>query len=339
MAGSSPNKQLSAPGVGKGGARSCCSWHPLQNIPVEDGQNRFQTFAMDDDDLSETDSEVEVAVSNKRATPVLPTRAEVEAHEDAGHVQYRSWCGACRRGRGRATPHKHQSEDQKDDEQIPTVSLDYGFFSKEKATDKGTLAKKDDSGRSLPVMIVKDRRSKAIASVPVPAKGIEHPYPAKKLLKILDLLGYKRVLMKTDQEPSIVALVKAVKDGWSGEILPEGSPKGQSQSNGEIERAVESVQGLARTIKDDIEQKANIKLKPTSPLLAWLVEHAGNLYTILHKGKDGHTAWHRLRGKPWRQALQRFGECVEFRQKTRNKLQNKYRPGVYLGTILHTTEK
>ena len=41
--------------------------------------------------------------------------------------------------------------------------------------------------------------------------------------------------------------------------MPEGSPKHQSQSNGEVERVTEPIQGLARTIKDSIEQKADMK--------------------------------------------------------------------------------
>ncbi len=64
---------------------------------------------------------------------------------------------------------------------------------------------------------------------------------------------------------------------------------------------------------DDLEKKGGITLEPTSPLLAWLVERAGNMYTILHKAKDGHTAWNRLRETPWRHATLRFCECLEFR--------------------------
>ena len=40
----------------------------------------------------------------------------------------------------------------------------------------------------------------------------------------LDFMGYKRVILKSDQERSIVALCDAVKNGWHGEITPEESP-------------------------------------------------------------------------------------------------------------------
>ena len=41
----------------------------------------------------------------------------------------------------------------------------------------------------------------------------------------LGVMGYKRVTLKSDQEPSIVALRDHVKNG---EIVPEASPKGGS---------------------------------------------------------------------------------------------------------------
>ena len=60
-------------------------------------------------------------------------------------------------------------------------------------------------------------------------------------------MGYKRVILKSDQEPSIVALCDAVKNGWHGEIVPEASPKGESKSNGEVETCCSI---CARTCED-----------------------------------------------------------------------------------------
>ena len=150
--------------------------------------------------------------------------------------------------------------------------------------------------------IVRDRKSKGIWSHPVPSKGGTHPYPVRALMADLDFMGYKRVILKSNQEPSIVALCDAVKNGWHGDIVPEASPKGESKSNGVVERAVQSVHGLARTLKDFLGQQSGITLESRSPLLAWLVEHCSNLLLLFYKGEphDGHTAFMRLKGKPWR---------------------------------------
>ena len=94
----------------------------------------------------------------------------------------------------------------------------------------------------------------------MPAKDVTHPYLAGALMTDWDFMGYKRVIHKS-HHPSIVALCDAVKNGWHGEIVPEASPKGESKSNGEVECAVQSVHGLARTLKDFLEQQSGITLE------------------------------------------------------------------------------
>ena len=116
----------------------------------------------------------------------------------------------------------------------------------------------------------------------MPSKGVTHPYPVRALMAYLDFMEYKRVILKSDQETGIVAL------------------KCEGKSNGEVERAVQSVQGLARTLKDFLEQQSGTTLESRSPLLAWLIEHCSNLPLLFQKGEphDGHTTCMRLKGKP-----------------------------------------
>ena len=62
-------------------------------------------------------------------------------------------------------------------------------------------------------------------------------------MKDLNSLGYKRVNMKSDQENALSAVVDATKVMWKGELVVEKSPKGESRSNGEVERAVQTCTG------------------------------------------------------------------------------------------------
>ena len=206
---------------------------------------------------------------------------------------------------------------------MPTVSVDYGFFGQPE----------DRAHDTLPVLIVRDRKSKGIWSHPVPSKGVVHPYLARAPMADLDFMGYKRIILKSDQEPSIIALCDAVKNGWHGEIVLEASPKGANKSNGEVERAVQSVHGLARTLKDFLEQKSGIALESWSPLLAWLVEHCFNLLLLFHKSEphDGHTAYMRLKSRPCK--------CVDYRKRTRHKFESRWSRGVFVGVRVKTTER
>ena len=191
--------------------------------------------------------------------PVLPSEERVEAHH-VSHLPFRSWCSACVRGRGMSLGHHKVDAKTKEAEQVPTVSVDYGFFGQPE----------DRAHDTLPVLIVRDRKSKGVWSHPVPSKGVVHPYPAKALMNDLESMVYKRIVLKSDHEPSIVALCDAVKNGWHGETAPEASPKGESKIIGEVERAAESLHGLVRTLKVFLEPKSGIALESWSPLLAQL---------------------------------------------------------------------
>ena len=235
--------------------------------------------------------------------PIKPTQKMIEDHS-VSHLPFRSWCVHCVRGRAKSVGHFAQKESEKENQQVPTISMDYGFFGTE-----------NESDHEHPVLILHDRESKERCSHPVPSKGIVHPYPAKAVVSFLNRLGYKKAILKSDQEPAIVALGRAVKNQWGGELLLEYSPKGESQSNGEIERTVQSIQGLARTLKDAIEENYQIELDSKSPLLAWLVEYCGTLLNLFHVAEDGLTAYHRLKGKPWRVELPAFGEVVNTKER------------------------
>ena len=116
-------------------------------------------------------------------------------------------------------------------------------------------------------------------------------------------------------------MIAAVRDAWPGELIVEHSPKeSHEKSNGTAELAVQQVHGLARTMKEQVEDMAQVKIPQKHPLLAWLIEHGGTLITLFAKGSDGFTPIYRLKGRPWRVALPSFGETVEFRMRTHHKL-------------------
>ena len=61
--------------------------------------------------------------------------------------------------------------------------------------------------------------------------------------------GHKRVILKSDGESSIKALKEAVKNSVKFSLGVEVSPVGDSRANGEIERAIKTVQGQVRTLR------------------------------------------------------------------------------------------
>ena len=158
------------------------------------------------------------------------------AEHEVTHIPYRSWCPACVAGRGRSYSHNHEGRDST----VPVISADYLYFS-----EKGV------PGKSLPTVVLRDRASKAIFSHLLPTKGtVGSTYPEKAVLRDLNWLGYKRLVLKTDQENAIKALGAAVKAGFPEDLTLEESPKGDShgQSNDTAENAVQRVQGQVRSM-------------------------------------------------------------------------------------------
>ncbi|CAE6971968.1 unnamed protein product [Symbiodinium sp. CCMP2592] len=259
------------------------------------------------------------------ARPDRPTPEMIAAHE-VSHVPYRSWCRACVAGRGRAYQHKASGQEST----VPVISMDYLYFNER--TD----------GAGLPTIVLRDRHSKAIFSHLLPCKGTTgSTHPERAILKDLEFLGYKKLVLKNDQEASIKALSLAVRNGFSGEIVPEESPKGDhhGQSNGEAERSVQTVQGLVRTLKASLTEKG-ITLEPTSAVFAWMIEYAGVLHTLFSQElHEGLTPFQRIKGRKWQVALPCFGEAVDYRRNTRSKLDSRWQSGVYLGLRLQSTEK
>ena len=73
--------------------------------------------------------------------------------------------------------------------------------------------------------------------------------------------------------------------------------KGDKPSNGLVENVVMLLRGIVRTIKCHVENCTQEDLREDSPILPWLVEHAGNIVSRCQKRRDGRTPFERLHGK------------------------------------------
>ena len=118
---------------------------------------------------------------------------------------------------------------------MPVVSIDYGFLGA-----PGELPQDAVGGQKMPVLVVRDRFTKAIFIHLDPFKGTGHFYPEAALVRSIQFLGCIKLILKSDQEPTILALASAVKNTFASQNIEcqlENSPKGDSHgmSNGEAD--------------------------------------------------------------------------------------------------------
>ena len=115
-----------------------------------------------------------------------------------------------------------------------------------------------------------------------------------------------------------------------------------SKSNGIVERAIQSVQGMIRTIRSDIEGWWRVKIDATHSILSWIVEHAGFLLTRFEAGRDGKTAYERLKGKSAKvQGMSLAGRIWWKMKRTGGplgKLTCMWEDGIYLGVKATTAD-
>ena len=217
---------------------------------------------------------------------------------------------------------------------VPHVSMDYCFMGQ-------------DEEKCLPILVMKDHRSKMVFSHVVPKKGASIAYCVSQVVRDLEYLGYPKMILKSDQEPAILdlrnAVVKQCKE-LGMEVLPESSPVAESQSNGVVERGIQEIEGLVRTLKDQVEEKYQKHLNQDHPFLVWLIRHAGDLYSKFQLGVDGKTAYERLKGKKFSKEMYPIGSCVHYmplvsKSGKLNKLEVRWQDGVFLGVRETTGEQ
>ena len=165
-------------------------------------------------------------------------------------------------------------------------------------------------GDGLPIMVCKDSESKGILAYTVPNKGTCEYAVRKGTDDVNNVFGYKKVIFKSDQEPSLNVVLNSIQRNAGDQVIREKSPVGESKSNGEIENAVGRVQGMYRTVRSNLESNYGHKIESNHPALVWLVRFASLLMFWYERGPDGRTPYYRIKGREFNRKLANFGECI-----------------------------
>ena len=252
--------------------------------------------------------------------PRLPSKKEVEEHY-LTHVPYRNCCLHCVRGRGKDLDHRKALEE---DRRIGEFSFDYCFPG-------------DEMGAKITVLVGRERVTGMTMATVVPVKGTSGQFAAMKVLEFVKECGAAETefILKTDQEPAIDALMAdVVKTRGAAITVLEKSPVGSSGSNGVVERGVQGVEGLIRTLLSACEERYGIRIKLQEKLVIFMAEYAAYLINRLEVGKDGKTAYERCRGKRSTVMAIEFGEKLLWKVRQKNKLEKlnpRWEYGVFVG--------
>lgn len=263
-----------------------------------------------------------------------PTKEEWDDHMRTYGV-FREWCPFCVRGKCKSGAHMRT---EKSEEELEQEVLDIQLTTW--IRNRGKTGPKSGEDRamkvmSLPILVGLDREKKSYFAHMVPKKGHD-AHAIKIMAREVSISGYPQLILKSDQEPAIRGPTAAVRRERpvGVEIMIEESPVGEHQSNGEAERAIQSVQEMMRTTKLALQPRYKSRIRSDHPILPWLAKHAAMILNLCKVGKDGRTAYERRKGKRFLRTLPEFGECVRYLKPQsvgKEKLESRWESGVFAG--------
>ena len=231
--------------------------------------------------LRETSEQGDFA--RERKAEAVPGKKEVEEH-NLDHGVFRMWCPQCVKGRAESYGHVRKVQIEGD---VPTIGLDYMYMHSEQE-------KEEEKG--MPIVLAKDSKTKMIMARVVPGKGVDS-YAVETVKKMVERLGHKKIIMKSDNAPAILALKEAVRRESDVEIVMEEVPAGDHQANGLAENAVENVQDQFRVIKNALESRHGRRVDGEHPVVPWMVMHAAKVVNRSRKDDEGFSAYRRWKGR------------------------------------------
>ena len=198
----------------------------------------------------------ECVTRNKRLdkAPDMPSKEEYIEHQKT-HIPYKPWCRYRVQGKAKNTPH-HRSQHKRN---LPMFSMDYMYM---------TGHSRNNGEHTYPTLVIKERSTGGIWALSGIQKGVQSKHLITRVAKIINALGAPQVIIKSDQEPATINIQQNIrKTRWAeieqiaqgsrdqreqengGKTILENSPVGESQSNGQVERAIQEIQGQIKTIK------------------------------------------------------------------------------------------
>ena len=140
--------------------------------------------------------------------PGGPTPEEREAH-NVLHMTPAAWCEFCAQGNQTTKPHRNLTYDQKDIA-MSKILLDFAYLKTD--GEWCMLGEPEPPAAELfaTTLIMVDSGTLTMRAVSLPTKAVGE-YSIASVLDFMESLNLERTVIKTDDEPTICALAKAVK--------------------------------------------------------------------------------------------------------------------------------
>ena len=204
------------------------------------------------------------------------------------------------------------------------------------------MSKEDEGAKQNPVLTVLDESTNDKYSRATGRKGVGQDHEMDWLIEDvsdeLKVRGHQggvggQIIMKADDETNIIALRNALMKHHGGVVVPEQPAKNESQSNGAVEEGCRIVSGFTRVLKEQLGDKAKMKLETDSPMIQWMIRWAAMMTSRYLVGTDGRTSYERRKGRRCDLEVVPCGEAVWYKnvregKERKDKLESEWEEGV-----------
>ena len=236
--------------------------------------------------------DAQVRVPRAPPLPEPPSEALQDLHR-LTHTPYQPWCESCVAHRARADRHPHDFSSKEGS--CPTVSFDY-FYTK-----AGEDSQDPDA---LVALVLCDSKTGYLWCVPMNSKN-QFDLATKEVIAFWQTLGYSDVMLRCDNEPTVLQLQRLVVQARQqmGLRTQACTPSAYQHGNALAENAIQRIRGLAGSIMHGLQLKLAATVSSSHALWSWCMRHAVNPH-------QGLTAYEVVYGKAYNGQVCEYGEPV-----------------------------
>ena len=269
--------------------------------------------------------------------PVAPTNAMALEHEPH-HAEYRDWCKHCVAGRGVCHLHRTTEKDYINLE----FGVDFALMTLKGEIEHVFRIREEDEVGASAVLVGYDHRSRGIWAMAVDQKGPTGSSIAWMESK-LNQAGCRgtKVVLRSDQEESIIPLKKVVAVKRQAETVSIESPVRDSRANGAFDRTIRTWAAQVRTLHH-LEYRIERKMLNASARMSWLTVWPADVFSRYRVQTYGRTSYEFTTGHKGGQPIAVFGEQVMIMhtplKSSRDKMQSDWDTEYLVGINPGTTE-
>ena len=239
---------------------------------------------------------------NHGPLPQRPDAQTVMLHE-LTHLPRADWCESCQAALSREDAHREVEPKQ----EVPTISLDWMF--------NRTGDNESEEHPLTTQLVAVCHSTKYVICVPVRSKSAEdNKFAVEEIVRMASILGYDKVALRGDTEPSMKKLLQMVVMARTRlgltTVVEAANPDSSEHQGVRAERYIDKVRRLGLCLLHTVAANANMTIKSSHPLYPWAFRHSAFLLSRYHVHSDGVTSFELVHGRKFDAKIAAFGSTV-----------------------------